>query len=132
MKDTNEKSHTLSLSYHRIDEEDGRMKAIQDGKSAVEKEYTTLGSSISAEGGSLDIAKLADPNAVTGTTETVEPPPTTAPKKVRNYVLVFIAKFWCDKRYVCATVSLQYCQLFTVLQWWFVFSFLSSRPHDQV
>ena len=105
------------------------MKAIQDGKSAVEKEYTTLGSSISAEGGSLDITKLADPNAVTGTTETVEPPPTTAPKKVRNYVLVFIAKFWCDKRY---SVCNSFVAVFTVLQWWFVFSFLSSRPHDQV
>ena len=67
----------------RIDEDDDRMKAIQDGKSAVEKEYTTLGSSISTEGGSLDITKLADPNPISGTTTPAEPAPATSPRKVK-------------------------------------------------
>ena len=66
----------------RIDEDDDRMKAIQDGKTAVEKEYSTLGSSISTEGGSLDISKLADPNDVSGTNPPAEPTPTSSPRKV--------------------------------------------------
>ena len=79
---------TLTLSYFcRIDEEDDRMKAIQDGKAAVEKEYTTLGTSISTEGGSLDIAKLADPNAISGTAEPANPPTATSPRKVYNMKL---------------------------------------------
>ena len=60
------------------------MKVIQSGKEAVEKEYSTLGSSISTEGGSLDISKLADPNTESGTTEQAEPAPTTSPRKVKS------------------------------------------------
>ena len=57
------------------------MKAIQAGKAAVEKEYGTLGSSISTEGGTLDITKLADPNAAPKDSEQPETV-TTLPKKV--------------------------------------------------
>ena len=71
-----------TLHTIRIEEDDDRMKAIQSGKAAVEKEYSTLGSNISTEDGSLDISKLADPNTVSGTSEPVEPAPTTAPRKV--------------------------------------------------
>jgi hypothetical protein len=72
----------------RIEEDDDRMKAIQAGKSAVEKEYTTLGSSISTEGGSLDISKLADPDSISGTTTPAEPAPTTSPRKASRPAMI--------------------------------------------
>lgn len=62
----------------RLEEDDERMKAIQAGKGVVEKIYNNLGSNISTEGGSLDIGKLADPNA--GSDDCEPAPP--APQKV--------------------------------------------------
>ena len=68
------------------------MKAIQDGKSAdhLTKTYSNLATSISTGGGSLDISKLADPNAVSpsSTQEEASPlnecgaPAPTLPSKV--------------------------------------------------
>lgn len=63
----------------RLEEDDERMKAIQAGKSVVEKIYNDLESNISAEEGSLDIGKLADPHAVSGDSEPTPP----APQKVQ-------------------------------------------------
>ena len=60
------------------------MKAIQDGKSAVEKTYTDLDSTISTEGGSLDIGKLTNPNTPSAASEPEEPvvPTPPMPRKV--------------------------------------------------
>ena len=60
------------------------MRAIQAGNDAVEKEYTNVGSIISTESGTLDIGKLADPNAVPTPTEPSDPVPLTAQRKVRR------------------------------------------------
>lgn len=75
---------TLSPLF-RLEEDDERMKAIREGKSVVEKMYSNLESNISTEGGSLDIGKLADPNAGSGD----DNPPPPAPQKVGS-------GWWCS------------------------------------
>lgn len=82
-------NHNVVILFSRLEEDDDRMKAIQAGQNAIEKEYSNLESNISSEGGSLDIRKLANPNATSEPNESN----LTGPKKVHCRYKVFSEVF---------------------------------------